>query len=74
MSAVAESVFQEALQLNPIDRAELIERLFFSFAPFPNNDIDAKWRGEVEDRVTAFEAGKIPADTAENVFKRLSKR
>ncbi|MEW6097409.1 MAG: addiction module protein [bacterium] len=74
MTAVAESIFQEALQLNPIDRAELIERLFFSFAPFSNNDIDAKWREEVEDRVAAFELGEIPADTAENVFKRLSKR
>ncbi|MFH1917874.1 MAG: hypothetical protein ABIJ14_02095 [Nanoarchaeota archaeon] len=36
-----------------------------------NNDIDAKWREEVENRVTAFKAGEIPADTAENVFKRL---
>ncbi|MBU0567547.1 addiction module protein [bacterium] len=74
MTAVAESVFQEALQLNPIDRAELIDRLFFSFAPSLSDDIDAKWCEEVEDRITAFEAGKIPADTAENVFKRLSKR
>ncbi len=74
MTAVAGSVFQEALQLDPIDRAELIDRLFFSFAPFSNNDIDAKWCEEVEDRVAAFEAGKISADTAENVFKRLSRR
>ena len=74
MTAVAESVFQEALQLNPIDKAALIDRLFFSFDPFLNNDIDDKWREEVEDRVAAFEAGKISAETAENVFMRLSKR
>lgn len=74
MSAVLESVFREALQLDPIDRAELLNRLFFSFAPVENEKTDAKWRKEVEDRVTAYDAGKISADTAENVFKRLSKR
>ena len=74
MSAVLESVFREALQLDPIDRAELLNRLFFSFSPVENEKADAKWRKEVENRVIAFDAGKISADTAENVFKRLSKK
>lgn len=74
MTAVAESIFQEALQLNPIDRAKLIDRLFFSFSPAANDDIDSMWREEVENRVAAFEAGKISADSVENVFERLSKR
>ena len=74
MSAVLESVFREALQLDPIERAELLNRLFFSFAPVENEKTDGKWRKEVEERVAAYDAGKISADTAENVFKRLSKR
>ena len=74
MTAIAENIFQEAVQLNPIDRAELIQRLFYSFDKTSNRQIEDSWKAEVEDRVSAYESGKIPADAMENVFERLSKR
>ncbi len=74
MTAIAENIFKKAVQLNPIDRAELIQRLFYSFDKTSNKQIEDNWRTEVEDRVSAYESGKIPADTMENVFERLSKK
>jgi putative addiction module component (TIGR02574 family) len=74
MTAIAENIFKEAVQLNPIDRAELIQRLFFSFDTASNKQIEDNWKAEVEARVSAYDSGKIPADTMENVFERLSKK
>ncbi|MBF0548849.1 MAG: addiction module protein [Candidatus Riflebacteria bacterium] len=74
MTPVLESLYLEAMQLDPIDRAELLDRLFFSFSTAQNKKTEEKWRKEVEDRVVAFNEGKIQADTVDNVFKRLSKR
>lgn len=74
MTAIAENIFRKAVQLNPIDRAELIQRLFYSFDKTFNKQIEDNWKVEIEDRVSAYESGKIPADTMENVFERLSKK
>lgn len=74
MSITAEHIFKEAIQLNPIERAELIQRLFYSFDKSYNKKIEDNWKAEVEDRISAYESGKIPSDTMENVFERLSKR
>jgi putative addiction module component (TIGR02574 family) len=71
---LANSLFKEVLQLSPSDRAELIERLFTSFDSVLDEKIDAKWREEVEERVAAFDAGKISSDSADNVLKRLLQR
>jgi putative addiction module component (TIGR02574 family) len=38
-----------------------------------NRQIEDNWKAEVEDRISAYESGKIPADTMENVFERLSR-
>lgn len=74
MTALAENIFKEAVRLNPIDRAELIQRLFCSFDTKPDKQIEDNWKAEVEDRVSAYDSGKIPSDTMENVFERLSKK
>jgi len=36
--------------------------------------IDALWAVESESRIDAFDAGQISADSAEDVFERISKR
>lgn len=72
MTAVAEKIMTNALDLPPVDRAELIERLFVSFDPAPNPKIDEAWAIEVESRIDAFDAGKIKASSADEVFKRIS--
>ena len=74
MTAVAEKIMESALELPPVDRAELIERLFISFDSSPKSTVDKAWATEVESRVDAFDAGKISASPAEEVFTRISDR
>ncbi len=70
----SKSVLQQAMSLSPIDRAILIENLLQSFNPSPDKVIETAWANEAEDRISAYHAGKIPADSVENVFKRLSQK
>jgi len=35
--------------------------------------IDEAWATEIESRIDAFDAGKIKASSADEVFKRISK-
>lgn len=74
MSKVGEQILAEALKLPPVERAELIENLFFSFE-FPSRKIiDELWAQEVEDRIDAFERGEIATISAEEVFARIEKQ
>ena len=74
MSAALDAVLRDAMLLDPIERAELLHRLFVSFDSAADETIDREWRWEAEDRVAAFPSGKIPADSADDVFKRLARR
>ncbi len=74
MTALAEHVYEGAINLDPIDRAELIEKLFESFFHIQNTDIELKWKEEVGRRRIAYDNGDIPSDSMENVFTRLAQR
>ena len=74
MTALAEHVYEGAINLDPIDRAELIEKLFESFSHIQNTDIELKWKEEVGRRRIAYDNGDIPSDSMENVFTRLAQR
>lgn len=74
MTAIAEKVMESALDLSPVDRAELIERLFFSFDKAAENPVDKAWKIEVESRIDAYNAGKIEASHADEVFNRIASR
>ena len=74
MTALAAHVYEEAINLGPIDRAELIEKLFESFSHVQDTDIELKWKDEVVRRRIAYNNGDIPSDSMENVFTRLAQR
>lgn len=65
-------VLSDALALPPIERAELIEELFFSFDQSNRKRLDQLWATEVEDRIDAFESGEFAAIPAEEVFAKLN--
>lgn len=65
-------VLAEALCLPPIERAELIEELFFSFDGDDRKTIDALWADEAEDRIEAFQRGEFSAIPAGEVFADLT--
>ena len=74
VTATALRVLQDALNLTPIERAELIDGLLHSFDPSPDQaQVDA-WKAEAESRIDAFEAGLLTDDSAEAMFERINQR
>ena len=74
MTVLFEQVFKAALDLQPVERAELIEKLFQSFDRSSSKRIDSAWAEEVESRFDAFERGEIKESPVEDVFARLNQR
>ena len=74
MTSTTQTIFEQALRLNPVERAELIDELFHSFDKSHDERIDALWAAESEARIDAFDAGQIESDSAEAVFERINKR
>jgi len=74
MTSTTQTIFEQALRLNPVERAELIDELFHSFDKSHDERIDALWAAESESRIDAFDAGQIESDSAEAVFERINKR
>lgn len=66
-----ETLLEEALKLPPVERAELIESLLSSFEFRSRKNVDALWAKEADDRIEAYEQGKIAAFPAETVFSEI---
>ena len=64
--------FSEALQLPPIERAELIEELLSSFEFPSRKSVDELWAEEVEDRIDAYDRGELTATSAKKVFDKIN--
>ena len=69
----AENILAEALELPPIERAELVENILSSFEFKSRKDIDALWAQEAEDRIDAFDRGEMAAIPIEDVFAEIEK-
>ena len=72
MTGVADKLIREALQLDPAERAVVIEELLSSLDR-PDPDLDAKWAKEAEDRLSGYWAGEIEAIPANEVFAELGR-
>jgi putative addiction module component (TIGR02574 family) len=71
MSEQAERIFERALQLPSLERADLAERLLESLAPETDPRIDALWAAEAESRIAAYRRGELLAIPAEEVFDEI---
>ncbi len=71
MSTRSQQILAEALDLPPIERVELVERLLQSFELPSRQEIDSLWAKEAEDRIDAYDQGQIQASPASNVFERI---
>jgi putative addiction module component (TIGR02574 family) len=72
MTALAQTVLEEAMRLPSVDRAMLIEKLISSFDAAKRKTIDAAWVAESEDRLNAYRTGKLTARPFEDVMKDLN--
>jgi putative addiction module component (TIGR02574 family) len=73
MNVNAKKIVAEALELPPIERAELVEYIFESFSDKSHQEIDKLWAKESEDRINAYEQGKMKAIPIKKVFDRIDK-
>jgi putative addiction module component (TIGR02574 family) len=74
MTTSAAQILKDALELAPVDRAEMIERLFQSFDASGDRRVDAAWSEEIESRIDAYDQGRIAASRAEDVLARINQR
>ncbi len=64
-----ENVFKEALTLKPSEKAQLIDQLI-STLDKSDKEIDELWAIEAENRIDAYDQGKIKAISLEKVFQK----
>ena len=69
----AKQILADALELPPLERAELLESLLSSFEFQSRKAIDALWAQEAEDRLDAFERGEMAGIPARDVFDEIEK-
>ncbi len=74
MSRQGKQILAEALNLPPIERAEIIEELLSSFEFPSRRTIDELWAQQAENRIDAYERGEITAIPAKEVFEKIEKR
>jgi len=67
--AITDNVFKDALTLKPSEKAQLIDKLLSSLDK-SNKEIDELWAKEAEDRIDAYDLGKIKAISLEKVLKK----
>ena len=65
-----ETLENEVLNLNPIDKIRLVEMVFDSLDK-PDNDIEQLWVTESEERYHAFKEGKLKGTALAEVKKRI---
>ncbi|HXM46598.1 MAG TPA: addiction module protein [Pyrinomonadaceae bacterium] len=73
MSASAETLLRQTLQLSPNARAALVESLITSLDK-PDAELNALWLKEAESRMAAYRAGELGAVDADEVFAELGRQ
>jgi putative addiction module component (TIGR02574 family) len=73
MSAESKRVLEDALELPPVERAELVEGILSSFDFPARQEVDTLWAKEAEDRIEAYESGEVKSRPASQVFERIDR-
>ena len=74
MTLQSQKILNEALDLSPTERAELVEQILASFDFPARKDIDTAWAKEAEERIDAYERGEIGSTSSEDVIKEINKQ
>jgi len=67
--AASNEILKEVLNLAPTEKAKLIDKLLSSLDK-PDKELDKLWAKEAEDRIEAYEQGKIRALTLKEVLEK----
>ena len=74
MTALAEKIYEQALDLPTDDRLILIDKLLHSTNLPTQQKIDEAWSVEVENRIKGLEDGTSKIIPGEEVFKKIRKK
>ena len=66
-----EELFNEAINLPPMDKAKLVELILSSFNFQGRKEIDSAWAIEAEDRIKAIKNGDMEKISMEDLFSSL---
>ena len=72
MSVRSQSVIADALALPPLERAELIDRLYQSLRSEREMKIESAWAYESERRIDAYLAGHVDTVPYERIKRQIS--
>jgi len=64
-----DNIFKEALTLRPSEKAQLIDKLISSLDK-SDKEIDELWAKEAEDRIDAYDQGKLKAISLEKILQK----
>ncbi len=64
-----DNVFKEALTLRPSEKSKLIDKLIYSLDK-SDKEIDKLWAKEIEDRIDAYDQGKMKAISLKKVLNK----
>ncbi len=67
--ATADKILKDASTLSPSEKAQLIDKLI-STLDKSDKEIDELWAKEAEDRIDAYDQGKIKAISLEKVLAK----
>ena len=73
MKSKSQDLLREALDLSPIERADLADRLLSSLDA-PDKAIDDVWRKEIGARLSAYRSGKAPTVSAEDILAEYRRK
>ena len=69
MSTKTKEILNQALGLPPLEKAHLVDSLLSSLDK-PDEEIDSLWREEVEKRIEAYQSGKLPSVSLQQVLSK----
>ena len=72
MNLEAQEIKDKAMGLPAVEKARLVDELLSSLDE-PDEAIDALWRKEVEDRIKAYQAGKLQSVSLADVLAKYRK-
>lgn len=72
MTAEAKNILTQALNLPPVEKAQLVDCLLSSLEK-PDEAVDALWQKEVEERIQSHQAREIPSVSLEKVLAKYQK-
>ena len=72
MSAETREILDRVMELPAVEKARLVDQLISSLNE-PDEAIDALWRREVEDRIQAYQDGKLQSISLADVLAKYRK-